>query len=223
MNRLRAQAERVRRGVRTVVRERRLPTSVGTWLTGLGDRLRPEYLHTYAVALSGVPRTAEERGYRLVEATAENLDETKAQYMEFSRRKHAILKDRLASGDEKCWLIVDADGEVTGYCHMAFTTQVNDRINHTVEVGPTQVYLYDDHVFKGHRRRGYHSFSIARRLELARDMGRTEALTTISDGNVASIASYTRLGFRPRRRLVAFPGLHRTLSLPARRSGSPAG
>lgn len=68
-----------------------------------------------------------------------------------------------------------------------------------------------------HRRRGLHTFSIARRLELLEQDGVTEAVTIISRPNLASRTSYAPFGMVRRRELAYVPDLRRTFALPTSR------
>lgn len=156
------------------------------------------------------------QGYALVDATMDNLAAMhEAQPRQFPERKLKILQGRVGSDVEHCYLIVTGEGDLAGYCHMTTADNVNELIGHRVEVGPADVYLYDARVFQDYRRQGLHAFSIARRLQMAADMGRSRALTVISTVSVASINSYGHFSARLDRRLVYMPRLHRTLDLPA--------
>lgn len=178
-----------------------------------------ETLNTYALDTEAGLSHPNPGGYTLHEASDDNLAEMKATHPdEFRDRKYGILRDRVGSGDETCYLVADGAGTWCGYCHMATTDNVNERINHLVPVGPTDVYMFDSHVFTDHRRRGLHTFAIARRLQLAHERGRTRALTTITSTNTASVASFEQFGLRRLRWLVHVPDLNLTLDLPARRS-----
>jgi hypothetical protein len=182
----------------------------------LRRRSRPEILYTYSFQVDPSKAGASPPGYRLVEADEARLSELKATYpKELSDRKLGILRARIGSQDERCWLITDADGTLCGYCHLTLASTLNARINHFVEVGASQAYFFDDFVFKRHRGRGLHGFSIARRLEILQGLGRTEVLITIRKDNKASLASFWKFGPRRRHRLVYLPPLRRTIQLPA--------
>lgn len=175
---------------------------------------RPEILHRYSAAVDGA-RPAVRADLSLVRADAAMLDGLRAaQPKDLSARKHAIVRDRVETTDERCYLVTDSDDAVVGYCHMAVRDHVNARINHLVRLAPGEVYLFDDQTFKHRRREGVHAFSIAARLDAAAQEGATRAVTIVSKGNDASIASYARFGFRRDRVLVHLPRLRRTLSVP---------
>jgi hypothetical protein len=130
---------------------------------------------------------------------------------ELKAAKAKILRARLGSSTEQCWIILDAHGTPAGYCHLAYTSTVNTRINHpvTVEEG-AQAYFFDDYVFKAHRGKGLHALSLLRRCEIASERGLETGLTTITSKNTASLRSYGRLGLRRSAVLVHVPLLNRT-------------
>lgn len=202
----------------------RLPAGVRRCLVdcyhGWQDR---ETLHTYEIDVAAELRPAPRppRGIELATAgsLAALLDERGGH---FARRKHDLMIARIDEPDEYPLLIVDDDGTVAGYCHLATADNLNERIGHRVRVGDDAVYLYDSRVFDDRRRRGLHAMSIAERLRIAHDLGRDRALTTISDPNVASRRSYAAFGARPVHLLVHVPRLGRTFALPARGRGGPA-
>lgn len=178
---------------------------------------RVETLTTYSLDTAAGDGFPNPHGLSLHEATVDNLAEMKASHpREFTNRKYAILADRVGVTDERCYLIADGDGTWCGYSHMATTDNLNERIGHLVEVGPSDVYLFDSHVFRAHRRMGLHTFSIARRMQLAGADGRSRAWTTITSTNEASIASFAQFGLRPERWLVHLHTTGTTLDLPAR-------
>lgn len=195
---------------------RRLVDGYHAWL----DR---ETLHTYEIDVASALRPSPTPPRGIVPATPDDLaallDRRGGQ---FGRRKHDLMLARVDQSDEHPMLIVDDDGTVAGYCHLATADNFNERIGHRVRVGDDAVYLYDDRVFDDRRRRGLHATSIAERLRLAHDLGRGRALTTISDPNVASRRSYEAFGARPVHLLVHVPRLGRTFALPARGRGGPA-
>lgn len=176
--------------------------------------LRYERLTTFARDLTDLPDAGPDRGFRL-----ELADETLL--AEFHRsapkglpaRKLAVLRERLGT-DEQVWLVRDADGAFLGWCHMVAGRGPNSRIGHTLRLRPDEVFLFDDRTVADHQRRGVHSFTIRRRMEIARAAGARRAVTTITNANSPSRASYGRLGFVPRSQLVHVPALHRTVELP---------
>ncbi|WP_299445489.1 GNAT family N-acetyltransferase [uncultured Phycicoccus sp.] len=176
---------------------------------------RYERLTTFARDLTDLPDPGPDRGYRL-----ERADE--ALLAEFHRtapkglnaRKLAVLRDRLGT-DEQVWVVRDADGAFLGWCHMIAGSGPNSRIGHTLRLRADEVFLFDDRTLAGFQRRGVHAFTIRRRMELAREAGARRAVTTITNANAASRASYGRLGFTPRSQLLHVPALHRTVELPA--------
>ncbi len=164
---------------------------------------RVERLTTFSRDLDpalAMPRSA--GGLLLVPATADALaafhrDEPKA----MTARKLDVLLARLGT-DEQGFLVRDDDGDWMGWCHLVLGRGPNTRIGHDLRLRPDEAFLYDDATVPRHRRRGVHAFTIARRLEVARDAGAVRAVTTITNANTASIASYRALGFRPRSQLV---------------------
>jgi len=178
---------------------------------------RPEILYTYSFSTHAGHPAADTSGYALVDASEELLTRLRKTYpRQLSEHKHHLLVERLKSRSERCWVIADAQGDLCGYCHVALEDTLNARINHKVEVGPSQAYFFDDSVFHQHSGKGLHAFSIARRLEIVASMGVTEGLTTIAKKNAPSIASYGKFDLRPEKTLVHLPLLGRTLSLPRR-------
>lgn len=130
---------------------------------------------------------------------------------EIPERKQHILLERLEKPEETCLLICGAGGEICGYCHTAYSQHLNTWSNYLVVLAPGQVYLFDDYVFTPFRGRGLHQFSIARRMNIAREQGYTNALTIIEKNNAASHAAYTRLGFRRTKLLWHLPLLNKTV------------
>lgn len=183
----------------------------------LKKQVRPETLYSYSFPTSSDDPVLARSDCTLIEADEDKLAELKATYpRELSQRKYQILLERLNVPSEKCWLISDGHGNLCGYCHLAFKSTLNARINHLVEVGRAQAYFFDDYVFKKHRGKGLHAASIAQRMEIAAGMGITEGLTTISKANYPSITSYGKFGLRSELILVYIPLFKRTLRLSKR-------
>jgi GNAT superfamily N-acetyltransferase len=176
---------------------------------------RFERLTTFVRDLDNtVPQPDPDSGYILVPADARSLDEfRRAEPRALTDRKHGVLRDRLGT-DESGWLVRSAAGDWLGWCHLVLGRGPNTRIGHELRLRPDDAFLYDDATLPRYRRRGVHAFTIARRLELAREAGAVRAITTITNTNAASIASYRTLGFRPRSQLVHVPSLGRTVELP---------
>lgn len=186
-----------------------------TWMRAAwGTR---DVLDLYVFPVSGGPGPAADPARSLVDATAEVLRDLRQRYPEeLTDRKYGILVDRLGHPVDRSLVIVDEHGEPCGYCHITAQDTVNERIRYAVRVAPHQAYLWDDHVFGAHRRRGLHAYSIARRLELLAQEGRSEALTIISRRNTASRTSYAAFGTTRTRALYYVPGARRTLTVPVR-------
>ncbi|WP_109473112.1 GNAT family N-acetyltransferase [Ornithinimicrobium cavernae] len=179
---------------------------------------RREILDLYTFPVHG-PGPAADTSRSLEDATAEVLDLMREAYpKDFNARKHQLLLDRLTHPADRTLIIRDEHGEACGYCHITDENTENARIRLPIKVSARQAYLWDDQVFARHRRRGLHAFSIARRLELLAEQGRTEALTIISRPNEASRRSYGAFGLRRRRVLIYLPALKRTFSVPATRT-----
>ena len=176
---------------------------------------RVERLTTFVRELdSPLPQVDPARAYQLVQADPASLHAFRAaEPKAMTERKLSVLLGRVGT-DEQGWLVRDADGEWLGWCHLLRGSGPNSRIGHTLRLRPDDVFLYDDATVPRQRRRGVHGFTIARRLELARASGAARAVTTITNTNAASIASYRALGFVPRSQLVHLPRLGRTIELP---------
>ena len=184
-------------------------------LAKLNKTYGPEVLYTFAMPAAADASSPLDAHFQVVEADIDKIDHMKALYPALlSDGKYQVLVDRLKQTTERCYVIEDEQGAVYGYAHMALDDHVNTRINHLVRVSESQVYLFDDHIFKPHRRRGLHAFSIASRLRIAASIGKSQAITIISRPNTASIASYQKFGSRPTSTLVYFPLLRRTVALP---------
>ena len=176
-----------------------------------------ETLDLFAMPVPG-PGPKADPARSLEDATAEVLLQMRKDYpKDLNERKIGILLARLDDPADRTLIIRDEHGEPCGYCHITTGDTVNARIRYRLRVRPHQAYLWDDHVFIAHRRRGLHTFSIARRIELLEQEGCTEALTIISRPNVASRTSYAAFGMVRRRELVYVPDLKRTFALPTSR------
>lgn len=176
-----------------------------------------EVLDLYAFPVGG-PGPSADPARSLEDATAEVLAQMKEAYpKDLDERKYGILVGRLDHPADRTFIIRDEHGEPCGYCHITAEDTADERIRYAVSVGPHQGYLWDDRVFATHRRRGLHAYSIARRLELLAEEGRTEALTIISRPNLGSRASYAAFGAARQRVLVYLPPCRRTVSMPATR------
>ncbi|MDN5745871.1 MAG: hypothetical protein L0H31_12195 [Nocardioidaceae bacterium] len=175
---------------------------------------RREVLDMYAMPVS--PRRPEADSARqLREATAEVLTQMRTDYpQDLNERKYQLLLARLDDPADRTLIIHDEDGTPCGYCHITTGDTVNARIRFRVRLRPHQAYFWDDHLFMAHRRKGLHSFSIARRLQLVAQDGITEVLTIISRPNVASQQSFARFGVVRRRVLIYVPRWGRTIALP---------
>ena len=175
---------------------------------------RYEALTTYRRDLEDLPPTAGSP-FELVRGTAETLEAFHAANPKGLRpRKLRILRSRLGT-DEETWLVRDGDGQWVGWCHTVRGSGPNSRIGHTLRLRPDEVFLFDSRTLAAHQRRGAHRFSVLRRLELARADGATAAVTTISNSNIPSTASFLALGFTRRSRLLHVPRLGRTVEVPA--------
>lgn len=176
-----------------------------------------EVLDSYSFPVDG-PGPPANPVWSLEDARAEDLRLMRETYpRDLEERKCGILFDRLNQHADRTLVTREENGEPCGYCHLGTGDTENARIRYAVQVLPHQGYLWDDHVFVAHRRRGLHAFSLARRLELLADDGRTEALTIISRPNLASRTSYAAFGAVRQRVLCHLPALHRTVTMPATR------
>ena len=182
--------------------------------TPLRKRLRPEVLYSFSFPTAGQARAAGAPG-NLVPADKPGLRDLRKRYPgELRAAKFKILRARLSSPTEDCWVIVDGEGAPAGYCHLAYASTVNERINHSVVVEKgREAYFFDDYVFKAHRGKGLHALSLARRCEIASERGIGIGLTTITRKNTASLRSYGKLGLRRTAVLLHLPAVKRTVRL----------
>lgn len=157
-------------------------------------------------------------GADLVEVNQADLDEMRASCPELTDRKYEQLRERIGAPDITAYLILDADGTWAGYCHLAYRRFDDRYLNHVVRLRRRQALFVDDAVFRTHRRRGLHTFSVQRRRELARERGMRTGLVVINDKNTASIASYRHVGIRPVRRLYFVRPFRVMIQLPWRRA-----
>ena len=173
-----------------------------------------EVLDSYVFPVQG-PGPAADPARQLEDATAEVLTQMRRDYPGgLPQRKYDLLIARLDDPADRTLIIRDERGEPCGYCHLTYGSTENARIHLKVRVRPRQAYFWDDHVFAEHRRRGLHASSIAARLELLAQEGRTEGLTIISRSNTPSRASYAVFGARRTRQHVFLKNLGRTLTFP---------
>lgn len=176
-------------------------------------RFRVERLRTYSRDLEDIPPAPRSVGRTLVAADAAAVEDFHAREPRaFSSRKREVLLGRLGTA-EQVWLIKDEDGSWVGWAHTCRGSGPNSRIHHTLRLGADEVYFFDDATIPARRHQGVHAFGIIARLEAAKAAGARRAVTTITDSNQASIASYTKLGFAPRSILLHFPDLGRTVEL----------
>lgn len=188
-------------------------TAAPTRRKPLSKRLRPELLYSFTFPTAGQSHVAGSPG-SLVPADRPGLRDLRKRYPgELKAAKFKILRARLGSPTEQCWIILDGAGTPAGYCHLAYASTVNERINHPVVVGGSQAYFFDDYVFKDHRGKGLHALSLARRCEIAAERGIDTGLTTITRKNTASLRSYGKLGLNRAAVLLHVPALNRTVRL----------
>ena len=180
----------------------------------LRKRLRPEILYSFTFPTAGQSHVAGSSG-SLVPADRPGLRDLRTRYPgELKAAKFKILRARLGSPDEACWIILDGAGTPAGYCHLAYASTVNERINHPVVVeAGSEAYFFDDYVFKAHRGKGLHTLSLARRCEIASERGIDTGLTTITRKNTASLRSYGKLGLHRAAVLLHVPALKQTVRL----------
>jgi LmbE family N-acetylglucosaminyl deacetylase/RimJ/RimL family protein N-acetyltransferase len=154
--------------------------------------------------------------YTLALPTEQTLTALAERYTpaQLSERKLQILRDRVADPDEDCWLVEDADGVAGGFCSVSWVDHFEGASNSWTRVRPHQVLLMDDMVFKDHRRRGLHGYSIWRRCEIGWERGRTQALVLVRTDNVASRRSYQALGFEYAGRLYYSKARGRSVMVP---------
>lgn len=152
--------------------------------------------------------------FRLEPATPQLLERLHGAYpQEVDARKRDLLVARVEDPHEDCWVIVDDEEQLCGFACVAWTDHLIRRENHVVPVRPDEALLMDDYVVRAHRRRGAHGVSIARRLQIAAERGRTRGRVVIDERNTASQAVYGRLGARPVGRIITWPRHHRSIQL----------
>lgn len=175
-------------------------------------RIRTKDVYRLDVALTH-PET-EAAPFRLEEGTPENLDRLHRERPdEVNERKHHILRARVDDPGEDVWVIVDDQGQQCGFACVAWTDHLIRKENHRVRVRPHQALLIDAYVLKGQRRRRAHLFAVLRRLEIAAERGRTEAIVAIDETNTASRASFAKLGATRIGRIVVLRRWKRSIEL----------
>lgn len=157
-------------------------------------------------------------GPQLVDVNQPDLDEMRANCPDLTDRKYEQLRERIGSSDISAYLIKDADGTWAGYCHLIYRRFEDHYLNHVVRMKAKEVLFVDDQVFRSHRRRGLHTFSVLRRCQLAQDRGARTALVVINDKNTASIATYRHVGIRPARRLFFLRPFRLMIQIPVWKS-----
>lgn len=183
---------------------------------------RIEHLHTYSRVIDEVDMPISLAGMELVVGTETILQEVQAASPRMlTERKQKILRERIQGNEDvQVFFARTANGEWAGWCHLAWGHGPNSRIHHTLRLRPDEAFLFDDAVVRKHRRKGMHTFMILRRMQLASDRGSARAVTTITDSNAASTASFRKLGFSTRSHLLHVPRLRRSFELRLR---GPAG
>lgn len=117
-------------------------------------------------------------------------------HSELSEFKYNILKKRLENGStDKPFVIVDNQGQIYGYYHVAFAECLETCTNYRVIDEPDNIYLFDDYTFEKWRGLDAHKVSIVSRLQLAFEQGYTTGTVIILAGNRCSAKSYRNLGF----------------------------
>ncbi len=161
---------------------------------------------------------------RLVPADEKNLKKLRKRHRkELKKRKYHILASRLQGGHDRCYWILNEQGKICGYCHLAFASHLNTSNNYWVELLPEEVYLFDAYVFKKHRRQGYQKFSVSQRLQIAWEMGYKRAIIIASPDNVPTNQIIKKFGFNRNKVLIYFPLLHRTVALQLRQKPKTKG
>lgn len=189
-------------------------------------RHRPEVVYTLAFPVDQASRAPEPSEgacrdgppLRLELASPEALRSLrKAHPKDLSKRKLTVLLNRLERPDEDCWLLIDAQESVCGYCWVAWSDHVNKRIGHDLPLQPDEAYLFDCYVLRRHRGRRLQVAAVRERLLMLAEAGRTRAVTMISARNAPSRASYQRFGVIVEQVVVYLPLLRRTIVLRDRR------
>ncbi len=152
--------------------------------------------------------------FSVVPADDDSLARLKAAYpRELNDRKYGILRHRVQDPAEDVWLTVDDNGELCGFGCLAWQDHEIKLMGHWVRVHPHQALFIDAYVFRKHRRRGAHTASVAERIAIAAQRGRTEGLVLIRVNNVGSTTSFVNLGFRPIGKLVHLKEFKRTVEV----------
>lgn len=152
--------------------------------------------------------------FRLQPADEDSIARMRELYpKELNDRKVGILNDRVRGTAEDAWVVLDQEGNLCGYACLAWQDHEMKLMRHVVKVHPHQALFMDDYVFKKHRRRGVHKATVAVRVGLAAQRGRTEGLVLVDVTNRASTATYRGQGFTTIGRLVHVRGIRRTVEV----------
>lgn len=154
--------------------------------------------------------------YTLVLPTDESLDALAERYTpaQLSERKLQILRDRVKDPDEDCWLIENADGVAGGFCSVSWVDHFEGASNYWMRLRAQQFLFMDALVFKEHRRRGLHGYSIRGRQLKALERGLSEGVVLIRTDNVASRESFRALGAKYAGRLYFSKSRGRSVMVP---------
>src|SRR5690606_536180 len=116
--------------------------------------------------------------------------------------------------DEDCWLIENADGVAGGFCSVSWVDHFEGASNYWMRLRAQQFLFMDALVFKEHRRRGLHGYSIRGRQLKALERGLSEGVVLIRTDNVASRESFRALGAKYAGRLYFSKSRGRSVMVP---------
>ena len=153
----------------------------------------------YKVDLNGIRFVPENKGFTIEEANLYDLDLMNSiNEKEVSPDRYQYLRGILKSSSSSCYLLKNSDGDMCGYCCLAFGKVSHAKIFSKIQDIDTDKngYLFRDYTFKKFRNRGVHTFGIYSRLLILKNKGYKTATTRVARGNIAAEHAYKNLGFR---------------------------
>lgn len=113
---------------------------------------------------------------------------------EFSIERYDTLKSRLnENSDDRCFVVFDKS-EILGYCNIGYGQYLETGTNIILEKQNKEAYFFDDYVFKCHRRKNVHFFSLYYRFKITQEQGYKKAKVVIEKGNIGSEKTYSKFG-----------------------------
>lgn len=106
---------------------------------------------------------------------------------EISKQKFEILKDRIINFKETMnYVVLDINDNIVGYFSISLkNTQNNPYIPRNLTILEESSYFFDDYTFEKYRRMGVHSYSLLKRMEISKKLGKKKSiiLTYLSNKN----------------------------------------